>query len=108
MTGTLAPTAKQKSLRRLGTAVLTGALALTGLTAAQVATAAPSEAAICNGVMSVSNGSAYAKNTCGWAYAEVGRIINGKQKVAAAQVKNKAVNVIWMKGSRSHERTSIW
>ncbi|UBH05877.1 hypothetical protein K8P10_001388 [Leucobacter sp. Psy1] len=108
MTGTLAPTAKQKSLRRLGTAVLTGALALTGLTAAQVATAAPSEARVCAGKLDRSAGYAYAKNMCGWARAEVGRVIGGKQRIVRADVRNKAVSVRWTQGARSYERAMIW
>ena len=108
MTLKMIHSAKQRGYRRLGTLVLTGALAISGLTAAQLASAAPSEAAICNGKMTVSKGSAYAKNTCGWAYAEVGRVINGKTLIAYAQVKNKAVSVTWTQGSRSHEKASIW
>lgn len=107
MTRTLAPTAKQKRLQRLGIAVLTGALALTGLTATQVATAAPSEAAVC-GSTSQSSGYAYAKNPCGYAYAEVGRSINGKTYYVASKVYKKATSVTWHAGKRAYELTSRW
>lgn len=108
MTETLVLSSKKKRLRRLGTAVLTGTLALGGLTTAQVAAAAPSEAAVCNGKLARSAGYAYAKNTCGWARAEVGRFINGKQQVVRAETRNKAVSVTWRQGARAYELAAVW
>lgn len=98
-----AVTIKQK----LGATLAAGALAATGLIAVQAASAAPAEAAVC-GSTSQSAGYAYANNPCGYAQAEVGRIINGQGKIAGGVVWKKGISASWTAGSRWYELTARW
>ena len=98
-----AVTIKQK----LGATLAAGALAATGLIAAQAASAAPAQAAVC-GSTSQSAGYAYANNPCGYAQAEVGRKINGQNKVIGAVVWKTWASASWYSGARWYELTARW
>lgn len=93
--------------RKLGSVLPAGALATTGIVAAQLGAAPAAQAAVC-GSTSQSNGYAYANNPCGYAYAEVARKINGKTIAVGSRVYKKATSVSSTSGSRVHEITARW
>ncbi|GAA4152071.1 hypothetical protein [Leifsonia shinshuensis] len=93
--------------RRLRTMLLAGVLATGGLLAAQVAAAPASNAAVC-GSSTLSPGYAYANNPCGFAQAEVARVINGQGKYVSGTVYGTWVSVNWTAGSRLYEAAARW
>ncbi len=93
--------------RRLAAVLLAGAMATGGIIVSQVASATPAEAGAC-GYRNVEPGNAYARNSCGVAFGEVGRTVGVNGYVFTDSKVNGIVNVYSALGNRWYEEALIY